>query len=652
MMNPLTNCICRVVTMVVFCAFCCLCQPQAKANPSGGTVSQGSAQITGMGSPSVTINQTSVNAFINWNSFNIGAGETTTFNQPSSSSVTWNYINDPNNPSASSLNGNLNANGYVVLQNPSGFAVGGLAAISTHGLVMTTASTPNLDLCAGGAWAFDAPPPAAKIVNCGQINIAGGGSAYLIASDIENNGAITAPNGKIGLYAGQQVLVSMSPDGRSLSAQVTLPEGSVDNQGNLIANAGSIAAQAQVVNQNGLVQANSVRNVNGTIELVAGSAANLGASSVISAQGDGRAASDGGVVTIKSGNSFSDQSGSAINISGGRQGGNGGSVEISAPSMAALNTKIIGRAQPGWTGGKVLLDPDYIVLDGFGSDSVNVNGSSGSVLAGDSPGGTLYLDVGTSDYGYSDSAFIGLSQITLQAKFDISLDYGTAWNLSASTGQSSGQLNLQAGGNIIFRDGSKISGANNWSVSLQAGYDFVHNAVQSGVGSIYIGDYDGLNPLDNSGSIQTAAGGISLTAGQDIMVGSGGVTTINGGSIYVTAINGSVNTGTSTAGYDYLTSAPYYAPSANLGGISTAAGGNVTINAGADVISFPAATPAAGDPGTGAFGPEWGMSPSTPAAVFMGILWRPMARAPSMPARISALAPPPIIRTSTNKMWH
>jgi len=46
----------------------------------------------------------------------------------------------------------------------------------------------------------------------------------------------------------------MSPDGRGLSAQVTFAGGSVDNQGNLIADAGSIAAQARFVNQGGLIQ--------------------------------------------------------------------------------------------------------------------------------------------------------------------------------------------------------------------------------------------------------------------------------------------------------------------------------------------------------------------------------------------------------------
>src|SRR5579859_808419 len=314
------------------------------ANPTGGMVAQGSATFSSSGSQ-FTINQTSPNAFVNWQTFNIGAGETTTFNQPSASSVTWNYINDPN---VSSINGNINAVGYVVLQNPNGFSVGGQASITAHGLIMTTASTPTLNLSSGGPWSFNTPPPTKSIVNYGQINIVGGGSAFLIANDVENNGTISAPGGKIGLYAGQTVLVSTSPDGRGLSAQATIPQGLVDNNGNLVADAGSIALQAQMVNQNGLIQANSAQNVNGTIELVAGDEVNLGAHSVISAQGDVQGTSSGGSVTIKSDNSFSDQAGSAINISGGTQGGNGGQVEISAPRMSAVNSRITGQAVDGF----------------------------------------------------------------------------------------------------------------------------------------------------------------------------------------------------------------------------------------------------------------------------------------------------------------
>ncbi|HUZ06617.1 MAG TPA: filamentous hemagglutinin N-terminal domain-containing protein, partial [Candidatus Paceibacterota bacterium] len=330
-----------------------ICRFGAQANPTGGTVTQGAASFNSSGSQ-FTINQTSGNAVINWQIFNIGAGETTTFVQPSASSVAFNQINDVN---PSLILGNLNANGYVILQNPNGFYVGGSAAISAHGLIMTTASAPAIDFSSTGPWSFNAPPPTARIVNYGKINVTGGGSAFLIASDIENNGTISAPGGKIGLYAGEQVLVSTSPDGRGLSAEVTLPTGSVDNDGKLIADAGSIAAQAKTVNQGGLIQANSAQNVNGTIELVAGDSLNVSASSVISAQGGGTGASSGGSVTLQSGNTFSDQSGSTISIAGGAQGGNGGQLEISAGSLSGIQSQIDGHASYGFLGGTFTIDP-------------------------------------------------------------------------------------------------------------------------------------------------------------------------------------------------------------------------------------------------------------------------------------------------------
>src|SRR5262249_48661396 len=134
----------------------------AFGNPSGGSVRQGTATFNSSGSQ-LTIN-TSAQAFISWQSFNIGAGETTTFVQPSSTSLVWNQINDPN---ASQILGNLNANGYVVLQNQNGFYIGGQAAISAHGLIMTTAPIAPPDLSSGGPWSFNAPPPTASIINYG-----------------------------------------------------------------------------------------------------------------------------------------------------------------------------------------------------------------------------------------------------------------------------------------------------------------------------------------------------------------------------------------------------------------------------------------------------------------------------------------------------
>jgi len=577
------------------------------ANPVGGTVAQGIASFSSSGSQ-LTINQTSANAYINWQSFNIGAGETTTFLQPSSTSLVWNQINDPN---PSQILGNLNANGYVVLQNSSGFVIGGQAAITAHGLVMTTASSPAPTLSGGGAWEFDAPPPTAKIFNFGQINITGGGSAFLLASDIENDGIISAPAGNIGLYAGEKVLISSVPDGRGLSAVVTLPQGSVDNNGKLIADAGSIMAQAQTVNQNGLVQANSVQEVNGTIELLASDSVNLGASSVISAKGDNTGVSAGGSVTIKSADNFADQAGSVIDISGGAQGGNGGQVEISAPQMSVINSSINGQAVSGFISGELSIDPLNIVLgtvDGSASDPNSPY--SGTVASSDPPAsGTLYLNV--NDFSST------LSQINLSAIDNISLN--TLWSLADATGPST--MTLTAGNSIVLNDNAAIIAGNNWNVTLNAGSGFVPAGAQSkpSAGSISSPSY-GIY-LGDSAFVQSQNGNLTLNAANEVQIaadanaGDDGIRTLGGGSIAVTTTYGDVNAGANPVGYQYeglpgrhqAFLPPYYSVSTSVGGISTAAGGNVTIQAGGNVFSdVPSGSTVGADAGTGAFGSEPG----------------------------------------------
>ena len=566
----------RAGSVVVLLLACGLPTRLVDANPVGGTVSQGNASFSSQGSQ-FTI-QTSDRAMINWQSFNIGAGQTTTFLQPSSSSVVWNQINDPN---ASQILGTLNANGYVVLQNQAGFYIGGQAVLNTHGLLMTTAPTPAPDLSSGGAWQFNAPPPTASIINYGQINVGNGGSAFLIAHDVENHGTISAPQGQIGLYAGKQVLLSDRPDGRGLSATVTLPAGSVDNSGRLIADAGTIAMHAQVVNQGGLVQANSVRQVNGVIELVASDAVNLGANSVLSAQGDRQGVSPGGTVTIKSGNTFSDQPTSAINISGGVQGGNGGQIEISAASLGPIQSTINARAASGFLGGTLKFDPYDLLLDAAFVNSL-------APILND-----------------------GLYQISLQADDNITLS--TVWALSDPG--AAALLTLTAGNSIIFNNGSAILAGKNWGVSLFAGPQDLTSRPAAGSDGIY---------LQGNSYIQALNGNINLWAANEVIinpgpadplgsgsVGNNGIRTLGGGSISVTAQFGDVNTGGNYRGYVFgQKDPPYYKVSPSLGGISTYAGGDVAITAGGNVTSYLPLqndyNSAQYDGGTGAFGAQPG----------------------------------------------
>jgi hypothetical protein len=475
----------------------------------------------------------------------------------------------------------LNANGYIVLQNQSGFYIGGQAVLNTHGLLMTTAPIPMPDLSSGGPWQFNAPPPTASIINHGQINSDKEGTVFLISYDIQNHGIINAPAGNVGLYAGKEVLVSQRPDGRGLSARVTLPEGSVDNSGRIVADAGSIAMHAQVVNQGGLVQANSVREVNGVIELVASEAVNLAPGSVLSAQGDSQTISPGGTIAIKSGKTFSDRPDSTINVSGGALGGNGGSVEISATTLGPIQSTIEAQAREGFTGGTLTIDPYDLNLDSAFVSSL-----------------TPMLKN-------------GLYELSLQADHDITVS--TLWTLNDSP--ASAKLSLTAGDNITLLDGSGIDVGKNWGVTLSAGPQNLTSRPAPGTDGIY---------LQGNSYIQTLNGDINLSAANDIIInpgppydlgsgdpGNNGVRTLQGGNINATALFGDVNTGGNVNGYNFgELRPPYYSVSSSLGGISTAAGGNVVITAGGNVSSYlPVQNDydnAQYDAGSGAFGPQPG----------------------------------------------
>jgi filamentous hemagglutinin family protein len=568
------------------------------ANPTGLNVVSGNATAQAAGSQlNVTVGQT---AILNWQSFNIQNGETTRFLQPSSDSIVFNVIGGAN---PSQIFGNLNANGTVILANANGFYFGPDSMIKVGGsFIATTAPLPP-DFGSGGMWSFTGMPPLASIVNYGQIEAGNGKSLYLIAEKIENHGSLNAPGGDIELAAGSEVLVSDSPDGRGLSASVKLPQGSVDNFGRITADAGTITLQAKVVNQNGIIQADSLAEKNGVIELVASDELNLGANSQILARGDDSAfGSAGGHVTLKSENIFSDADGSQIVTTGGANGGNGGNVEVSAPNILSLNTAMDAGAFAGFTGGEFLLDPANIVLGTSGSGTVPATGTVDS-----SGSGTLSLNVNT--------AFLNknFSNIKLQATGNITLNAGTTWDLSTSTGLTSGQLTLQAGGDIIFGDKSKIFDANDWSVSLYAGYSFISGAVQSGVGNIYL---NGGSGLTKNGTIQLSAGDINLFAGQSILVApvnssvvSGSIFTTGGGNIFAYAMAGDIVAGNSNGGTSSTSQTSDYnftdsgaTPNPYLGGISTAAGGNVTLIADNNIDSTPK-VPSRQAPGaSGAYG--------------------------------------------------
>src|SRR5216684_4976919 len=116
------------VTLAGLVTVAVLASLPADAGPNGGTVVGGAATIQGAGTGSVTINQSSQNAIINWNTFNIGAGETTRFNQPNGSSIALNRVIGGLGPSQ--IFGTLTANGRVFVINGDGILFGPNAVIN------------------------------------------------------------------------------------------------------------------------------------------------------------------------------------------------------------------------------------------------------------------------------------------------------------------------------------------------------------------------------------------------------------------------------------------------------------------------------------------------------------------------------------------
>ena len=94
----------------------------ALAGPNGASVVAGTATVQGQGTPSVVVNQSSQSAIINWNTFNIGAGESTKITMPGASSVELDRVTGGLGPSQ--IYGSLSSNGQVFLVNPDGILVG------------------------------------------------------------------------------------------------------------------------------------------------------------------------------------------------------------------------------------------------------------------------------------------------------------------------------------------------------------------------------------------------------------------------------------------------------------------------------------------------------------------------------------------------
>jgi len=346
--------------------------PLVLANPTGPVVVGGQATVSGLGTSHVTIAQATQQAIINWQQFNIAPNDVTQFIQPNVQAIALNRIFDQ---SPSQIFGSLRANGTVILLNPNGIMFGPNAQVNVGGLIASSLNLSNANFLAGH-YLFEGTGIEGPVKNMGAINASHDG-VYLLAPNVENSGLITSPQGNIVLAAGAKAYLSNRPDGRGFLAELTNPVGQAVNVKDLIADGGNITLAGRVVNQAGLVQANSVREKNGKIELYASEALTLTSGSQTIAKGGKEGLSDGGTILAiadKFSGTAKFEKGATLDVSGGSAGGHAGFVELSG-SRVALGGRFIGTANPGFRGGRLLIDPTTdLDLTGFtATDFANIS---------------------------------------------------------------------------------------------------------------------------------------------------------------------------------------------------------------------------------------------------------------------------------------
>jgi filamentous hemagglutinin family protein len=276
-----------------------------------GELSQASAGSPG-GTTTVNVKQTSQQAILNWNKFNIGKQTKLNFDQSAGGAnagqwIAFNKISDPSGVPSQIL-GSITAQGQVYVINQNGIIFGGSSQVNARALVASSLpindnlvkqgllnnrdaqflfSSLSVPGGSDGTSAFvPAPPPAGKIgavtvqkgaqISSTQSGDGNGGRVMLVGPEVTNDGTISTPGGQTVLAAGNQVAIaahaSNDPSLRGIDVWVGRVEtdaGTATNSGIISAPTGAITIAGRTVNQNGIADSTTSVSLNGRIDLIA-----------------------------------------------------------------------------------------------------------------------------------------------------------------------------------------------------------------------------------------------------------------------------------------------------------------------------------------------------------------------------------------------
>ncbi|MDD4962604.1 MAG: caspase family protein [Gallionella sp.] len=357
----------RLKAAVVAVAMCFV-SSVASANPTGVTVVNGSASMVTQGN-TLSITNTP-GTILNWQQFNINQGQTTQFIQQSAQSTVLNRVTG-NNPSQ--ILGTLRSNGQVFLINPFGIMFGVGSVVDVNGLIASTLNISNADFLLNRL--NFSGSNSTSVMNQGTITTPLGGRVYLIGNNVSNQGVITTPQGQVVLAAGNQVSLvdSINPH---ISVTVNAPAGGeVVNLGTITAQGGSIDIYAPLIQQQGVIRADSASiDAQGNIVLSATQAVNLTNNSVTSANGV-----MGGSVTVQSGLTGSTTIAGHISATGTAQGGN---VHILGKQVSLIPSASV-DVSGSTGGGTVLVGGDFQGKNAAVQNAFSTSVAQGAVIKAD-----------------------------------------------------------------------------------------------------------------------------------------------------------------------------------------------------------------------------------------------------------------------------
>ena len=552
----------------------------ALALPQGGQVAAGAADIAAS-QAEMAIHQATQNAVINWNSFNIGAGERVNIYQPNAQAALLNRVLGGN---PSEIFGTLSANGRVFLVNPAGVLFAPGAQVDAGSIVASTMNITNADFMAG-KYAFVGMPSDGKIINRASLIAKNEGTVALLGKNVVNEGVIVARKGAAVLAAGEAVSLDFNGDGKvSVVPTKAAMEQAVTNKGLVEADGGLVFMSAatgdaltrSAVNQEGIVRAASLDGAAGSVRMTANDV-RLSSGSVTDVSG-----AKAGTIEIGGGwqgtgdlahaQNVTIERGAAVRADATRAGNVGGTVAVWSDGMTKFAGEITARGKGTGAGGAVETSGAKVQITG----AVNASSEAGKAgewlidpgdievktrAAGDPEAGsqadvqtvTNSLNGGTSVTiqtanltGPNDNSITVSDAINKTAGGDatLSLKATGSVNINADITSTAGKLNVDITSDTNHRAGGSVSVASGKNIKTLGGNVKIGGGlVENGVGfansqsageagitlnGVTIDTTDGTTASGNvelAGSTTANAAGISLT-GTTITAGAGKVTLV------------------------------------------------------------------------------------------------------------------------------